>query len=457
MTRILSPFLQNEQDFKNLVQTFIQENNHRLHAHSTVKGYRQITFDFKCWMLESGVTQADECVVKQWLLDRIHSVSETTLSIQTCRLNLFFRFLVKCELVKFNPFQTLREQHRSLGFRGIARAIKEANSPDILDCLADRYFSGPLSEAFLDYIKYLEALGRQSESPRRILEAFELFLREKNVKSWDDVSTKLILQWQTWMNTTSEDQAHRHISTLNRFLVFLLGQQVIQTSPMPEVPAFRRKCKPPHVFSRDEVKRILDLVEKLPDSRQMPYRGSTYRLVYLLLYALGLRINEALNLRIRDIDFKEDSIAIVKTKFNKGRVLPFGPRIKARLIKHMKEHPLLKLADDDAYLFQTSSHQGPHLSGVTCFTTLSKITKELGIVHGEGTRPPNHHSFRFSFAVHRLERWLREGADLEVKLPLLSAFMGHVDIAATQVYLTMTPERLRLLNERFENAFGKER
>ena len=57
--------------------------------------------------------------------------------------------------------------------------------------------------------------------------------------------------------------------------------------------------------------------------------------------------------------------------------------------------------------------------------------------------------------MHRIERWHRERADLGAKLPLLSAFMGHVDIGSTQLYLTMTPERLRLIGDAFELAFGK--
>jgi site-specific recombinase XerD len=50
---------------------------------------------------------------------------------------------------------------------------------------------------------------------------------------------------------------------------------------------------------------------------------------------------------------------------------------------------------------------------------------------------------------------MREGADVGAKLPLLSAFLGHIDIACTQVYLTMTPQRLVMLGERFERAFGR--
>lgn len=86
--------------------------------------------------------------------------------------------------------------------------------------------------------------------------------------------------------------------------------------------------------------------------------------------------------------------------------------------------------------------------------TLASLLDELKIEARQETRPPGHHAFRHSFAVHRLERWHRDGADIAVKLPLLSAFLGHVDLASTQVYLTMTPERLRLVGESFERAFG---
>ena len=88
--------------------------------------------------------------------------------------------------------------------------------------------------------------------------------------------------------------------------------------------------------------------------------------------------------------------------------------------------------------------------------TIEKLISEVGIVAPPETQRPRLHSFRHSFAVHRVERWHREGADLGVKLPLLSAFLGHRDLASTQVYLTMTPERLRLVGEAFERMFGVE-
>ena len=57
---------------------------------------------------------------------------------------------------------------------------------------------------------------------------------------------------------------------------------------------------------------------------------------------------------------------------------------------------------------------------------------------------------RHSYTVHRLTSWYQQGADVQKLLPYLSTYLGHVNIAATQVYLTMTPELLHAASVRFE-------
>ena len=61
-------------------------------------------------------------------------------------------------------------------------------------------------------------------------------------------------------------------------------------------------------------------------------------------------------------------------------------------------------------------------------------------------------------AVHRVIAWYREGVDVEAQLPLLAAYLGHVNVSGTQIYLTMTPELLAEASWRFERyaAVGKE-
>jgi len=70
--------------------------------------------------------------------------------------------------------------------------------------------------------------------------------------------------------------------------------------------------------------------------------------------------------------------------------------------------------------------------------------------HDGGCFQPRLHDMRHSFAVHRLISWYRQGADVQRLLPQLATYLGHVHIAATQRYLTMTPELLREASQRFE-------
>jgi integrase len=80
-----------------------------------------------------------------------------------------------------------------------------------------------------------------------------------------------------------------------------------------------------------------------------------------------------------------------------------------------------------------------------------RIREAASVRRDDGGRyQPRLHDLRHSFTVHRLIAWYREGADVQRLLPQLSTYLGHVHIAATQKYLTMTPELLNEAGKRFE-------
>jgi integrase len=73
-----------------------------------------------------------------------------------------------------------------------------------------------------------------------------------------------------------------------------------------------------------------------------------------------------------------------------------------------------------------------------------------------GRTGPRPYALRHAFAVHRLTEWYRSGADIHARLPWLSAYMGHVNLLGTEVYLHATPELLTLASERFAGRFARE-
>jgi len=87
----------------------------------------------------------------------------------------------------------------------------------------------------------------------------------------------------------------------------------------------------------------------------------------------------------------------------------------------------------------------------TAENVFSRLRARAGVQRHDGGRyQPRLHDLRHSFSVHRLISWYQQGADVQKLLPQLATYLGHVNISATQVYLTMTPELLRAASLRFE-------
>jgi integrase len=211
------------------------------------------------------------------------------------------------------------------------------------------------------------------------------------------------------------------------------------------VPAFKA-----YVYSPDEYRALLRAALALPSPRAT-LRPKVFYTVLLLLYATGLRIGEALRLRLRDVDLDRSTLLIRETKFLKSRVVPFPPALADALRAYLKER-LAAATGPDAPLFIS------HARRPYSVDKFSEVFRTLLVAAGIPTTPhpqrPRVYDIRHTFALTRVLHWYREGADLQAKLPLLATYMGHVDVLSTQVYLTSTAELLREASQRFERAFG---
>ena len=453
MSSAACPFLLDREAFSALCEDFIAQQPQIRKAKSK-QPYRLAPFAFRRWMLDQGYDSLNEDVVKAWILHRASRATAQFVAFETSIISRFVDFTVSRDLWLGNPWRDLRLKHRAKGMRGIVRHVDGTGSIAGLDALADIPFSGSLAPHFRRYLEQLRGLGIGGGSHELYLASFERFLRQCHVSDLASIDQPLIEEWSRWPRSTTARNRRYRLVILSKFFDFLVSHEILVCSPVPDLQPHRYRPLPPHIYSLDEVRRVLEAAAVLPDHWHLPHRGPMYRTLFLTLYTLGLRRSEALELRLNDIDFDRRSLTIREGKFRKGRVLPFGPKYGAALREYIATHPLLRNAPSDAYLFPTPSLRTPRLSSKSAAQNLAQILDALNIVSLEGIRPPGLHSFRHSFAVHRVERWHRDGADLRVKLPLLSAFLGHQKIAATQIYLTMTPERLRLVGEVFERMFG---
>ena len=164
-------------------------------------------------------------------------------------------------------------------------------------------------------------------------------------------------------------------------------------------------------------------------------------------------MGEACRLRVRDLSLPEATLFIDQTKFYKSRYVPFGPQLGSRLQQFLdlRRSRQPSLGEDDP-LFVALGPDHVDQSGLN--NTFRAVVDGLGIRGLPGQKAPRLHDLRHTFAVHRLLRWYREGADVQSKLPALSTFMGHIDPTSTQVYLTITAALLQEANARFHRSFG---
>lgn len=241
----------------------------------------------------------------------------------------------------------------------------------------------------------------------------------------------------------------RKHQTLRGFFKYLVSRGHLAASPLLEPGPRIARCFEPYIYSHDELRRLLDATAILESSRS-PLQPLTFRTLLLALYGAGLRPSEGLRLRCCDVDLADRVLAIWDTKFFKSRLVPIGAPLVAAFDAYRKARQRLPMPNEARSAFFAS-----RTGGAISLSWLEKVFVRLREHAGVQRLPdarwqPRLHDMRHAFAVHRLIAWYREGADVQACLPLLSTYLGHVNLSGTQAYLTMTPELLGEASKRFE-------
>ena len=242
---------------------------------------------------------------------------------------------------------------------------------------------------------------------------------------------------------------HRKYHTLVGFYRYALSRGHVGSSPLPKVVPKLPPRFVPYIYTRDEVRRLLDATPSYRKTHIVlePY---TLRAILLLLYGAGLRISEALSLTIADVDLVGGQLEIRETKFYKSRLVPICLQLKqamARYAQYRREARHAEAPEAPFFVGRT----GHALEIPTLQQAFRSLRVHAGIHRTDGARyQPRLHDLRHAAAVNRLVAWYKAGADVQKLLPKLSTYLGHVNLSSTQVYLTMTPELLHEASIRFE-------
>lgn len=310
-----------------------------------------------------------------------------------------------------------------------------------------------LLQARLDlYLQLRRSLGYKTYWLERVLRNFVAYLASQGLEGPIRAETALDWARQASARCYSTGAAIR-LRMLRGFLTHLKAFEPETEIPLPGLVAEPRRPKA-HLYSPEQIARLMQADGWFWEEGS--FRQKTYSTVVGLLASTGLRIGEALRLKLAEVHLDEDPpyLEIRNTKFHKARLVPLHPTTAAKLLEYRSERKRHVHAQVANALF-INDHGRPLLYG-RVRKALLQAQRYAGIVkeEGPGRQGPVLHALRHSFAVQRLLAWYRAGADVRAQVPHLSVYLGHLGMMESYRYLSATPELLAIAGEIFGRYAG---
>ncbi len=278
---------------------------------------------------------------------------------------------------------------------------------------------------FIDYISYEKRYSQHTiQAYQRDLSQFTSFLIEQY--QIDDVSKAGHQQIRSWLvylieNGLSTRSVLRKLSTLKSFYKYLLRNNKIDHNPTLVVVPPKVPSRNPEFIDEENMNKLFEQVSYGDD-----FTGLRDRMIIEVFYGTGIRLSELIELQEHDISFHNHTIKVLG-KRNKERLIPFTNRMKEQLSDYLQMKRKNGFEADER-LFVTA--KGKKLYPRLVYRIVNKYLSQVTTLTKKSP-----HVLRHTFATHMLNR----GADLNA----VKEFLGHANLAATQIYTHNTVEKLK--------------
>lgn len=309
-----------------------------------------------------------------------------------------------------------------------------------------------LRAAVRTYLAMRRDLGFHLRETGRVLLQFVAFMEQQRATT---ITTRLALAWAQQPQTVQPAEWARRLSMVRIFARYRHAFDSRTEIPPDGLLPYRPQRARPYRYSDAEIQALLHAARHMPCRyARAKLRPRVYYGLFGLLSVSGLRLGEARNLTLQDVDLQAAVLTIRGAKFGKTRLVPLHAstcqvlaEYRRRRHRHWAQRPV------SAYLFVSS--WGRRLGNGDIHRTFYALSRQIGLRGRADCQGPRIHDLRHRFAGKTLWRWYRTGEDPERRLPILSAYLGHVHVADTYWYLSAWPElmgeAMRRLERRWEN------
>lgn len=275
-------------------------------------------------------------------------------------------------------------------------------------------------EEFYEYLENKQYSLYTINSYKKDLNQFLMFSKNKKLNSIDYQFIRAYLSFLYEKNYSAKS-INRHISSLKSFFKYLNKMDIKKDNPMILVSGVKEEKRLPNYINYND----LEVLFTIPDKTEV--LGLRNALILELLYSLGVRVSELVNIKITDIDFSNKRI-LINGKGSKERIVLYGSVCSDILDKYIKESRTKLLKEDNDYLLLNK--YGNKITDRAIRMIIKDIVDKSCL-----KLKVSPHTLRHTFATHLLN----EGADLKTVQQLL----GHSSISTTGIYTHVSNERLR--------------
>lgn len=293
-----------------------------------------------------------------------------------------------------------------------------------------------LAEAIRIYVQRKRSTGMLFATGERTYRSFLRAVGKHHLSQIDVLDVSKFLG-SPQLSTSGFRRRH---SLLRHFFEYWAAHGAMAALPMPAVRPAQRSSFLPYIFSREEIRRVLQMasVRRTQNDR---IHHATVRTALLMLYATGATLKEVTGLRNDDVDLQAGFIKYSGSQLKAGRSIPIG----RDLVRVARQYVTWRKRSGVVSEFFFSRVDGREITPRALSAFFRRLLRAAGIVGYRGSRQgPCVRDLRATFAVHQITSWIKRKDDLNWMLPALGVYMGNVSLESAERYLQLTPERFQL-------------
>lgn len=288
------------------------------------------------------------------------------------------------------------------------------------------------------FLQYKRSIGYKYKTDEIILKNIANFLIDNNVT---EITRDITERFARINENINQNTLARNMNVFREFNKYLILNNIDCYQISLKLYPQNHNNFLPYVFSCEEIKAIysnLDYIYNSPNYNY--YRKLLYPLIIKILYQTGMRIGELLNISIND--YKENYFILRNTKNSQDRKTMIPISLKAEIKKYYLK--FYAQCNNDKLLFNAKR------SVIEIY--FKKVLKKSNIVLTD--KGPRLHDLRHTFIVHTIEKFRKEGKNIDEMLPILQAHVGHQSLSSLAYYFHLNNDILTELKDFSNNNFN---